>query len=238
MASKYTKAPVINENCLVLTDLHHPYQDDAFLNDVLDLAYDLKVKAVYLGGDTWDFNFASAYADNPPEGLREEREAWLRTKEKLDAQFTRKVVGMGNHEDRIARNKKLDTVQFVELLVGDSSYEVSPYYYAKIHGVWVGHPTTAAVEAHTKLSIAEDMPISIGHTHHFAMRQSPNGKYLAVQQGCMVDTEKLKYGNINNAGSQKQVQGASIIMKVKNQTVIMPINKFFPVSFWRSIRGE
>lgn len=237
MPSKYKNAPIINEDCLVLTDLHHPYQDDKFLIEVLDLARDLRVPAVYLGGDTWDFNFASAYSDNPPESLRDEKAAWEKTKSKLDAQFNRKVIGMGNHEDRIARNKKLDTVQFVELLVGDSSYEVSPYYYAKIHGVWVGHPTTAAVEAHTKLSIAEDRPVSIGHTHHFTMRQSPNGKHLAVQQGCMVDPEKLKYGNINNAGSQKQIQGATIIMKVKGQAVIMPINKFFPVAFWRQIRG-
>lgn len=235
MASKYTKAPVINENCLVMTDMHHPYQDDNFIDSLLDLSERLNIKAVYLGGDTWDMNHASAYTDNPPETLLDEWREWKKSKLKMDSIFTRKVIGMGNHEDRMARNKHVDTVQFVTLLAGDDSWEVSPYYYAKIHGVWVGHPNSAALESHTKIALAEDMSVSIGHTHHFTMRQTPNGKHIAIQQGGVMDTEKLKYGMVNNAGTQKQVQGASIIMKIEGAVTIMPINKFFPVSFWNHL---
>lgn len=232
---KYNKAPVINEDCLILTDMHHPYQDDVFIDECIELAKAVGVNAVYLGGDTFDMNEASAYSDNPPEKLIDELREWRKTDEKLSV-FSRRVFGIGNHEDRIARNRKLSTVDFVRLLVGEE-WEVSPYYYAKIHGVWVGHPTSAAVEAHTKISIAEDSNVAIGHTHHFAMRQSPDGKKLAMQTGCVADPEKLKYGNINNAGSQKQVQGAIIIVKIDGKVTMMPINKFFPATFWRRLIG-
>jgi len=57
--------PKGQNNILILSDIHLPYQDNKALDLAINYGIENKVNAVYLNGDTLDFYMASRFLKNP-----------------------------------------------------------------------------------------------------------------------------------------------------------------------------
>jgi len=57
--------PKGQNNILILSDIHLPYQDNKALELAINYGIEHKVNAVYLNGDTLDFYMASRFLKNP-----------------------------------------------------------------------------------------------------------------------------------------------------------------------------
>ncbi len=222
------KAPQINEPVLFMSDIHIPYQNAKWMERVINTATSLGIKRLVLGGDTFDVNFASSYADNPGETFADEVEAFYDCiAVPLSRRFHTIDFLLGNHEDRIGRHFKISTPDFFEgLLYKAPKFKVYPNYYAFANGVWCGHPSGASLREHIKISQRYSCNAVLGHTHHFSADQSPDGKYTGWQVGCNANINKLKYANVGVNSPREFVNGAAIILE--DGTVLPMVDKFLP----------
>lgn len=94
--------PKLNNNILLLSDIHFPYQDNKALEVAINYGLDAKVNAVYLNGDTIDMYKASRFTKDPRmRNLSDELELTREFLKLLQSEFNCPIYyKMGNHEDR------------------------------------------------------------------------------------------------------------------------------------------
>ena len=221
----------INEDCLVLPDVHIPYHNASWINRCIAVARAMGIPSVFLPGDAIDANWASAWGDSAPESLEDEVEGWTKHVEPalLDT-FQRIYWTVGNHEFRMARSvdHRVATHTWLSRLFGrtDDRLVITEYAWGEVHGVWVGHPKQASKAAHLNLARVKNQDAVLGHTHHFHAGQTEDGRHFGFQIGWCGDPAKMRYINVQAPhGNQAYVNGAAIIMREPGATraTILPM---------------
>ncbi len=207
----------IDEDCLILPDLHIPYQDSQWVNRCIEAAISMGIKHCFLPGDVIDANWASAWGDNAAEGMDDEIKAWAEDVEPaLLASFDKVYWTLGNHEFRISRisSHRTPTESWIKNLFGrrDDQVVFSEYHWGLVRNVWVGHPKSAGRLAHLHVARVKGADAVLGHTHHFHASQTEDGKHFGWQIGWCGDASKTRYINVQAPhGQQAYVNGAAII---------------------------
>ena len=111
IATKYEpyQLPAINDNCLVMSDIHFPFQDNKAIELAVNYGFEHSVNTVILLGDVLDFYDLSKFSKEPNLiRFREERELFWRFVDFLNDRLPSVQIFWyeGNHEKRFEHYMK------------------------------------------------------------------------------------------------------------------------------------
>ena len=133
--------------------------------------------------------------------------------------FKKKVVALGNHDDRYLRalDKALSPSELLHQMdvSKDPTWQIAPYYYSLIEtekGTFrATHPRSAAKSAAIDLAVQFHQDVIMGHSHRWAVQRDPSGDFWAIQTGHLVDEKRLAYVMQRDAKRDAHVLGCTII---------------------------
>ena len=205
--SDYTKnepfiIPKGQNNILILSDIHFPYQDNKALELAINYGIENKVNAVYLNGDTLDFYQVSRFTkDRRLRDMAGEIEMGREFLKMLQQTFNCPIYfKIGNHEKRY---EEYLMVKAPELL-GIDDFKLEQLLKMREFGV--------TLVKDKQMSLAGKLPILHGHEWFggFAPPVNPaRGLFLKAKQSCIVGhhhrtsehTEKTLGGEVTTTWS-------------------------------------
>lgn len=226
----WNEAPRIEQDCVCLLDMHTPYHDAKFIEQVLDVAVAWGVRRAVMDGDAWDVDWLSWFERDPNLTPDAEIRAWRDVSAVLlDALPDGLDIHMGNHAERIRRllrNMDKDARAMLDLVLddkepeevlyaNDSRIRVTPYHYCRVHGVLVGHPSATGTNVGLYVMESYDTDCVLGHTHYAGTTYDRADRHVAVEVGGCFSPSKLRYIScrLPARARGKQRQGAAIIIK-------------------------
>jgi predicted phosphodiesterase len=194
--------PKGQNNILILSDIHFPYQDNEALNLAINYGIENKVNAVYLNGDTLDFYMASRFLKNPKlRDLAGELEMGREFLKLLQETFNCPIYfKIGNHE---VRWEHFLMIKAPELL-GIDDFKLEQLLRFREFGV--------TLVKDKQMSLAGKLPILHGHEWYggFAPPVNPaRGLFLKAKESAIVGhhhrtsehTEKTLSGDVTTTWS-------------------------------------
>jgi len=194
--------PKGQNNILILSDIHFPYQDNEALNLAINYGIENKVNAVYLNGDTLDFYMASRFLKNPKlRDLAGELEMGREFLKLLQETFNCPIYfKIGNHE---VRWEHFLMIKAPELL-GIDDFKLEQLLRFREFGV--------TLIKDKQMALAGKLPILHGHEWYggFAPPVNPaRGLFLKAKESCIVGhhhrtsehTEKTLSGDVTTTWS-------------------------------------
>jgi predicted phosphodiesterase len=189
--------PKGQNNILILSDIHLPYQDNKALDLAINYGIENKVNAVYLNGDTLDFYMASRFLKNPRlRDLAGELEMGREFLKLLQETFNCPIYfKIGNHE---VRWEHFLMIKAPELL-GIDDFKLEQLLRFREFGV--------TLIKDKQMALAGKLPILHGHEWHggFAPPVNPaRGLFLKAKESAIVGhhhrtsehTEKTLSGDV------------------------------------------
>jgi predicted phosphodiesterase len=179
LAPEIFKIPKGQNNILVLSDIHFPYQDNDALELALNYGIEHKVNAIYLNGDTLDMYQASRFVkDRRKRDLSGElemcREFFKLLKEMFNCPIYFKI---GNHEKRWEDFLRLQAPE----LLGIPDFQLDVILRFREFGVHLVKDK--------QIAMAGKLPIMHGHEWFggFAPPVNPaRGLFLKAKQSCLI----------------------------------------------------
>lgn len=215
-----------NPNRVILSDLHVPYHDARWLNQVLTLARAWGIETCVLQGDTVDGTCFSKFGHAPDDTLEEELSAGEGVLASLAASFGRVVVMLGNHEtNRLLKTlqQQLRAERFLRMLTDGDNVEITHFEWIEAtpretdgYG-WVHcHPRNSSVIAGRVPSLiaSRSWPrhhVSAGHGHLVGLVRADDGVRWCVDTGICADTARLAYSTFSISTRPAMAQGALLI---------------------------
>ena len=194
--------PKGQNNILILSDIHFPYQDNKALELALQYGIENKVNCVYLNGDTLDMYHGSRFVkDRRKRDLSEELEigrCFLRMlKEMFNCPIYFKI---GNHEKRWEDYLRIQAPE----LLGIADFELETILRFREFGV--------TLVKDKQIAMAGKLPIMHGHEWQggFAPPVNPaRGLYMKAKESCIIGhhhrtsehTEKSLKGEVTTTWS-------------------------------------
>jgi hypothetical protein len=206
---------------VVVGDVHVPATDWQFSRMVGMVADKLGIYRLIIAGDFFNFDFASKYRIVvPPATWREERDAariliadWLET-------FTEIYILQGNHDRRLTNWSagEFDEVDIWGMVNSSSKIKVSKFGWLTVNsgGIpWrITHPTSYGVN---QLTVASDlankyqMNICGHHEHHFSVGWDKYKHFVVVNNGGLMDPNKLAYVHLDDNRCANMMQGFTVL---------------------------
>lgn len=219
---------------MAVGDIHVPFHDAKWLNQVFQLAQEWDVKRVAMVGDIVDGNAVSSYGPGDVT-IQQEIDGY----KKLEAGtlaygFEEVTWTMGNHEDRYFRRQAVMPDGRITVKDFSSLDEVFKEYFVEDHlkvdvfdsaiiKVRIGaarwhfeHPATSNDQAATvarNLAAKLHENIATWHTHRRGYNHDVSGKFLAIDVGACAKFNKLNYTQRVTFGKSAMQQGALILKK-------------------------
>jgi predicted phosphodiesterase len=194
--------PKGQNNILILSDIHFPYQDNKALELAINYGIENKVNAVYLNGDTLDFYMASRFLKNPKlRDLAGELEMGREFLKLLQETFKCPIYfKIGNHE---VRWEHFLMIKAPELL-GIDDFKLEQLLRFREFGV--------TLVKDKQMALAGKLPILHGHEWYggFAPPVNPaRGLFLKAKESAIVGhhhrtsehTEKTLSGDVTTTWS-------------------------------------
>lgn len=191
------------DNALVVGDVHVPCTDYEFTKLVLYVARKQNVKTLIVAGDLFNADGFSKYqAVVPAPTWAQERDAARALFAEWAEWFDNIYVLMGNHDRRI---QKVTAGQFSEsdifgMVTTSAKVHSSNYGYMTLDtaaGPWrVTHSSQYSINQLTvadQLALKYQCNVITHHEHHAAMGWDRYGRYVIVNNGALVDANKLAY---------------------------------------------
>lgn len=203
---------------LVLADIHVPFQNHEWIDDIIELATTWGATDVLLAGDAIDAASVSKFEKRPstpsiPDEIRE----WGRFEEYLLTHFRQVHWILGNHEARLG--KSMDwAIPVSELVAGQfvkdrGRVRVYDSYAVQVNTDWrIEHPKSHGRMAAVNLTITHHMNVAIAHTHHADVQRDPSGKYHAIRIGAAADHTRMDYCTRITHGKDAMTNGALILV--------------------------
>ena len=171
--------PKGQNNILVLSDIHLPYQDNKALELAINYGIEHKVNAVYLNGDTIDMYQASRFIkDRRKRDLAGELEKTRDFLKKLQETFNCPIYfKIGNHEDRWEHYLMLKAPE----LLGVDDFKLEQILRFREFGV--------TLVKSKQVAMAGKLPILHGHEWFggFAPPVNPaRGLFLKAKESCII----------------------------------------------------
>jgi phage tail protein X len=215
----YNKAPKLEGDVLILSDIHAPFHDAAWCNKVITYALRTGIKQVVLNGDMIDWAAFGIYGRLAEVEAESEIAATKQFFEGL-AEFEQVIEIMGNHEMRLIRllNYKLGAERLAPLYSSHPSLIVSDYHWCTIRSggeKWrISHPRNAHMvpcSVARRLVVKHNCHVAAGHDHVCGMVLTEDSRHWAISTGTCVMPKKLDYVTLIDNTRWKVAQGALII---------------------------
>jgi predicted phosphodiesterase len=194
--------PKGQNNILILSDIHLPYQDNEALNLALNYGIENKVNAIYLNGDTLDMYHGSRFVkDRRKRDLAYELEMGRNFLKQLQEVFKCPIYfKIGNHEKRWEDYLRIQAPE----LLGIADFELETILRFREFGV--------TLVKDKQIAMAGKLPIMHGHEWQggFAPPVNPaRGLYMKAKQSCIIGhhhrtsehTEKSLSGEVTTTWS-------------------------------------
>ena len=194
--------PKGQNNILILSDIHLPYQDNEALNLALNYGIENKVNAIYLNGDTLDMYHGSRFVkDRRKRDLAYELEMGRNFLKQLQEVFECPIYfKIGNHEKRWEDYLRIQAPE----LLGIADFELETILRFREFGV--------TLVKDKQIAMAGKLPIMHGHEWQggFAPPVNPaRGLYMKAKQSCIIGhhhrtsehTEKSLSGEVTTTWS-------------------------------------
>jgi len=194
--------PKGQNNILILSDIHFPYQDNKALNLALEYGIENKVNAIYLNGDTLDMYHGSRFVkDRRKRDLASELEIGRNFLKQLQDVFKCPIYfKIGNHEKRWEDYLRIQAPE----LLGIADFELETILRFREFGV--------TLVKDKQIAMAGKLPIMHGHEWQggFAPPVNPaRGLYMKAKQSCIIGhhhrtsehTEKSLSGEVTTTWS-------------------------------------
>ena len=171
--------PKGQNNILILSDIHFPYQDNKALNLALEYGIENKVNAIYLNGDTLDMYHGSRFVkDRRKRDLASELEIGRNFLKQLQDVFKCPIYfKIGNHEKRWEDYLRIQAPE----LLGIADFELETILRFREFGV--------TLVKDKQIAMAGKLPIMHGHEWQggFAPPVNPaRGLYMKAKQSCII----------------------------------------------------
>ncbi len=216
---KYEK---LEGDAIVVGDLHLPFVKWKWASWLLKIAERFDIRRLLVVGDLLD---AKALTYFPKKEAAVKWEVELREAENfIDCMcdwFTEIIYCYGNHERNriIARFEgELTAERFGRLISTDSALKVSPYSYVILHteaGKW--RLTHQRNYRKTPLSVAKNLcemhlcHIMAHHQHRMAQGFDASGNFMLVDNGGLMDEEKMDWVMLEDRVMPKPTNGFTVI---------------------------
>ena len=194
--------PKGQNNILILSDIHFPYQDNKALELALQYGLENNVNAIYLNGDTIDMYQASRFTKNPKlRDLAGELEMTRQFLKQLQEMFNCPIYfKIGNHEQRWEHFLRLKAPE----LLGIDDFKLEQILRFREFGV--------TLVKDKQMALAGKLPILHGHEWYggFAPPVNPaRGLFLKAKESAIVGhhhrtsehTEKTLSGDVTTTWS-------------------------------------
>jgi len=192
---------------LIIPDCHHPYVNKKAWKLVLKVAKDLKPYGLVSLGDFADNYMISRYTKDPHRLTYDQELVAVETArkqlDKLGAK--RKIITLGNHEDRYEEYIKKNTPELTsrrsfddETGFSEAGWEVVPYLRAtKIGKLNITH-TTGRSGKHVATATLQDYQhnVMVGHAHRAQLIAEGNAvgeTHVSVCNGWLGDANQIDY---------------------------------------------
>lgn len=194
--------PKGQNNILILSDIHLPYQDNEALNLALNYGIENKVNTIYLNGDTLDMYHGSRFVkDRRKRDLAYELEMGRNFLKQLQEVFKCPIYfKIGNHEKRWEDYLRIQAPE----LLGIADFELETILRFREFGV--------TLVKDKQIALAGKLPIMHGHEWQggFAPPVNPaRGLYMKAKESCLIGhhhrtsehTEKSLSGEVTTTWS-------------------------------------
>lgn len=223
--------PRIPAPALILSDLHVPSHDPAWIKHCVERAIGLNVRRLVIAGDLLDFGHLSKWGQERDWTTEDEVQdarllvMWLR-------QYFESIhIFPGNHDARLSRmlNRELSSRIVLEWITGANeapNVAIHWHHHAYVGERWiVAHPRNySRLPAKPALELAMNLRrhVAIGHTHKFALSRTPDGHHWAVEIGMCADAARMAYKQQELSTHPKSSLGGLIIDATERPILLHP----------------
>jgi predicted phosphodiesterase len=190
-------------DAIVVGDVHVPATDWDFAGLVARVAERMSINRLVVAGDFFNHDLYSRFPHivSPPTWA-EERQAGKRLLEDWLVTFDEIVLLMGNHErmKQKAVNGNVDELDIFGCLSTSSKIKTSNYGYCWMDSGerrWrISHGREYSVNQLTvgaELALKHECHVISHHQHHAAIGRDRYKRYVVVDNGALVDPQKLAY---------------------------------------------
>jgi len=221
---RYNKPLTVRGSFLFLSDIEIPFHNAQFINNVFAVAKAYNIRQCVIGGDWFHFEAFSPWPGADQDAEQEIDEIDEHLPEFLQP-FDKLYYFLGNHDARVVKvmERKLRADQALRMVIAPKLAQeferkvetTSNWWMLASHNWELSHaPKNRNMPATTAKALAEARRKNViqAHTHKWGMLQDVSGRLVAIESGCCVDIEKLRYANEMHSPSTAMVNGAVLML--------------------------
>jgi hypothetical protein len=209
----------------ILTDLHVPFHNAAFVEDVVALAKEWDIKDCIIGGDLIDVEAFSKWVGDPENTFEEELDLAEKILDELASAFDRVVWTLGNHEARFlgkAAQRQIRSQRFLRMVTNAKNVEISSFEWCELdtpQGLYrIVHPKNASIVSGRVPSVIAsrrftDSHVIGAHGHLVGQVRTEDGKRWAIDSGTCADIDRLQYSTKSVSTRPVMNNGAVIVVE-------------------------
>ncbi len=208
------------ERALLLFDIHAPFHDARWMNELIELGLSRRVELVGIGGDLVDFSAFSKFGRQERVEAEDEIGAAAQIVSTLAAEFRQVIYSGGNHEMRLPRKTEnlLELRDAMGMFVRAQNVTITDYHWFELvsggERYYIEHPKNASVYAGVvpaKLCTKYHCHVVAGHGHGWGITKDASGVFYAVDAGVCCDPLRLAYNTKVHTTRPAVCRGAVLI---------------------------
>jgi len=222
---------------LCIGDVHAPIHSKEWAYKAIVTAKKFECRQVIINGDLIDASTISRHLGGEWR-RRNELEDDLAAAEALikilSEEFDQITFTAGNHDLR-AMQKFMGEVSWerlAKIIYDSNNFKVTEKHFCSVNGVTrVLHPRAySRIRGKLTADYTQRYQCNIisSHHHHTASTVSADGKWQAVEIGCLADISMFGYAEYAMMGMPEMMNGFGIILPESEGNAIMNFNKFSP----------
>lgn len=217
--------PQIPAPALILSDLHIPFHDPAWIERVATYALRQGIPRLLIAGDLLDAKALSSFPTQSSYSYEEELEEAVPIINELARVFRVHII-MGNHDDRLARRLNRELSPRTVYRLAFPAAEVHFHHHALVGHNWlVAHPRNysrvSGQPAH-QLVAKFGRNVAIAHTHKWTITRDASGTKWVVETGGCFDPRRLDYVHRELSTMPFPQQGALIVDEEERPMLLHP----------------
>ena len=222
---RYNEPLEVAGDAVVLGDIHCPFHDAAWMDQVINLSLKRGVKQAIIAGDLADFNAFSTFGRDVGIDADAEIDALSEMVDALCKCFERVYYFAGNHDVRpirALRDAGLSMHTVMRMFAprpDDKTFFVSDYHWCRLTSggaTWqVEHPKNASINATIvpkRLATKYGCNVIGTHGHVWGMTRDDSGRYFAIDSGMMADPVRMGYCQLVHNARPMMMQGAVLVI--------------------------
>ena len=205
---------------LILADIHAPFHDARWINEVADLAIGRGIKQLVIGGDLADFNAFSKWGADIGIDADFELDQLSKVMDELCAAFPDVYYFAGNHDVRPVRmlQNRVSVSWLMRMFTPTAHCQISDYHWCNLTSgdteYMLTHPRNTSIHATLipkKLCAKYNKSVIAHHGHTWGMTRDDSNRHWAIDSGICADPERLAYAQLVQNTRPKMMRGAVIV---------------------------